>query len=155
MLGKILFATDFSECCLENGIAFLERIREVVEEVVVVHVVDEKEITTIVTNIVWLGETTEEYEEELRKKLREKAENEMRKLKEDLEKRGFKVKTVITEGHPAEEIVKIAESEDVSLIVVGSHGKSNLKSVLIGSVSEDVVRRATRPVTVVRREVSL
>ena len=154
MLGKVLLATDFSECCTENEIAFLERIREVVEEVVVVHVVDEKEITRIATTIAWLGETTKEYEEELRKKLREKAEDEIKNLKEELEK-DFKVKTVVIEGHPAEEIVKIAESEEVSLVIVGSHGKSNLKSALIGSVSEDVVRRATKPVTVVRREVSL
>ena len=154
MLGKVLFATDFSECCMEGGIAFLRRIKKVIEEVVVVYVVDENEITRIATNIAWVGETTKEYEEELRKKLREKAEDEIKKLKEDLEK-DFKVKTVIAEGNPAEEIVKIAESEDVSLIVVGSHGKSNLKSALIGSVSEDVVRKATRPVTVVRRETSL
>jgi len=154
MLGKVLFATDFSECCTENGVAFLKRIKEVVEEVIVVYVVDEKEITRIATNIAWLGETTKEYEEELRKKLREKAEDEMKKLKEELEK-DFKVGTVVTEGHPAEEIVRIAESEDVSLIVVGSHGKSNLKSALIGSVSEDVIRKATKPVTVVRREASI
>lgn len=154
MLGKVLFATDFSECCMEGGVAFLRRIKEVVEEVVVIYVVDEKEITRIATNIAWVGETTKEYEDELRKKLREKAEDEIKKLKEDLEK-DFKVKTVIAEGHPAEEIAKIAESEDVSLIVVGSHGKSNLKSALIGSVSEDVVRKARRPVTVVRRETSL
>lgn len=154
MLGKVLFATDFSECCIENGIVFLERIREVIEEIVVVYVVDEKDITRIATTIAWLGETIKEYEEELRKKLRKRAEDEMKKLKKDLEKRGFKVKTVITEGHPAEEIVRIAESEDVSLIVVGSHGKSNLKSALIGSVSEDVVRKATKPVTVVRRGTS-
>ena len=44
MLGKVLFATDFSECCIENGIVFLERIREVIEEIVVVYVVDEKDI---------------------------------------------------------------------------------------------------------------
>ncbi len=103
-------------------------------------------------NAVWIGETTREFEDEVRAKLKNKALEEMEKVKEILEKNSFKVKTVVTEGNPAEKIAEIAEKENVSLIVVGSHGKSNLKSVFLGSVSEGVVRIAKKPVVIVKRD---
>lgn len=53
-------------------------------------------------------------------------------------------------GHPAPEIVAYAKANQVDLIVVGSQGRSNLESVLLGSVSDYVVRHASCPVTVVR-----
>jgi len=153
MLEKVLFATDFSELA-DKAMEFLKKLRDSVNEVVVVHVVDEKEIETVTTTIAWIGETTEKYEEELRKKLKEKAEEEMEKLKEKLEEEGFKVKTVVTEGHPAEKIIEIVEKENVAAILMGSHGRSNLKAALLGSVSEEVIRKANKPVIVVRRETS-
>ncbi len=152
---KVLFATDFSECCMKTAFAFLMKLKEVIDEVVVVHVINEREIKTIVTNTVWIGETTEEWEEELREKLRKKALEEMGKLKEKLESEGFRVKDVIEEGHPADKIVEIAEKEDVDFIIIGSHGKSNIKAALIGSVSESVAKKAKKPVVIVRREVNL
>ncbi|HDD36470.1 MAG TPA: universal stress protein [Archaeoglobus veneficus] len=152
MLGKVLFAIDFSECCMNKVISFLDKIQESVDEILAVHVVDEKEINTIVINAVWIGETTREFEDEVRAKLKNKALEEMEKVKEMLERNGFKVKTVVTEGNPAEKIAEIAEKENVSLIVVGSHGKSNLKSVFLGSVSEGVVRLAKKPVVIVKRD---
>lgn len=150
MLGKVLLATDFSELT-DKALEFLKKLRDSVKEVVVVHVIDEKEIGTVATNLAWIGETTRDYEEELRRKLKEKVREELEKLKSKLEGEGFEVKTVIAEGHPAEKIVEISEKESVAAIVMGSHGKSNLKAALIGSVSEEVVRRANRPVIVVRR----
>ncbi|MGQ9748471.1 universal stress protein [Desulfosoma sp.] len=40
----------------------------------------------------------------------------------------------------------------MSAIILGSHGRSNLSSVLLGSVSEYVIRHAKKPVIVVRRD---
>jgi nucleotide-binding universal stress UspA family protein len=57
---------------------------------------------------------------------------------------------LIWEGDPAESIVEAAESEGADIIVVGSHGRAALGRALIGSVSDQVVRRATCPVMVVR-----
>ena len=150
MLEKVLFATDFSECS-GKALEFLKKLKDV-GEVVVLHVVDEKEIFTIVTNVVWIGETTKEYEDELRRKLKSKAKEEMEKLREELEKEGFMVEVKIVEGRPAEKIVEIAEIEKTELIIMGSHGKSNLRDVLIGSVSEGVLRRTKVPVTIVKRD---
>jgi nucleotide-binding universal stress UspA family protein len=47
--------------------------------------------------------------------------------------------------------VRIEEEENISLTVIGSHGKSNVEEMLLGSVSEMVVRKAKGPVLVVKR----
>ena len=45
-----------------------------------------------------------------------------------------------------------AADEKVSIIVVGSHGRSNIREMLIGSVSENVIRHAKVPLLVISRE---
>jgi nucleotide-binding universal stress UspA family protein len=64
--------------------------------------------------------------------------------------RGVRVSFLIWEGSPGEAIVDVATSEDVDLVVVGSHGRGSVGRLLIGSVSEYVVRNASCPVLVVR-----
>lgn len=66
------------------------------------------------------------------------------------EARGRQVETEHTVGRPADAVVSYAEDHDVDGIVLGSHGRSGLSRVLLGSVAETVVRRAPCPVTVVR-----
>jgi nucleotide-binding universal stress UspA family protein len=56
----------------------------------------------------------------------------------------------IEAGDPGPMIVWVAEDERCDVIVVGSHGKGALKRVLMGSVSEHVMRHAPCPVMVVR-----
>ncbi len=54
------------------------------------------------------------------------------------------------EGHPAEAIVNLARLRNCDLIVMGSRGLGTFKELLLGSVSDKVVRRASCPVLVVR-----
>lgn len=53
-------------------------------------------------------------------------------------------------GYPAEQIVRIAEDEDIDLIVMGSRGLSEWKALLLGSVSDHVLHHAPCSVLVVR-----
>jgi nucleotide-binding universal stress UspA family protein len=64
---------------------------------------------------------------------------------EDVE---FQVETVV--GKPSREIVSFAEENDVSEIVIGSHGREGVSRVLLGNVAENVVRRSPITVIVVR-----
>ena len=57
----------------------------------------------------------------------------------------------LIKGEPAPAIARLAESEDVDVIVMGTHGRSGLTRVLMGSVAEAVVRRATCPVVTYRQ----
>lgn len=54
-------------------------------------------------------------------------------------------------GSPANEIVALAEAEQVDLIVLGTHGHSRLRQILMGSVAEEVVRRAPCTVYTVKQ----
>lgn len=56
----------------------------------------------------------------------------------------------VVSGEPAREIVAYAEDHDVDRIVLGSHGREGVSRVLLGSVAEQVVRRAPVSVVVVR-----
>jgi len=56
----------------------------------------------------------------------------------------------LTMGDPASEIVRIASEEGAEMIVLGTHGRSGMTRMLMGSVAEAVVRRAPCPVLVYR-----
>ena len=60
------------------------------------------------------------------------------------------VDSQIRSGAPAHEIVDVATEFDVDMIVISTHGHTGLKHVLLGSVTEHVVRTAPCPVLVVR-----
>jgi nucleotide-binding universal stress UspA family protein len=78
------------------------------------------------------------------------AEQSLSRYAEDLERRGIQVESVVREGYPATVIVDEAASLPVDLIVIGTHGLSGLKHLLLGSIAERVVQRAPCPVLTVK-----
>ena len=69
----------------------------------------------------------------------------------EAESRGIVTRVSVIEAPFAvEAIVAAAERLDVDVVAVGSHGRSGLGRVLLGSVAEDVARRCARPVLIVR-----
>jgi nucleotide-binding universal stress UspA family protein len=60
------------------------------------------------------------------------------------------ISTRVLLGHPAPQIIRFAEDSGADLVVMGSRGRSELRGLLLGSVSEQVIRRASCPVTIVR-----
>ena len=63
--------------------------------------------------------------------------------------RGVKYETVVQAGRPVSEICEFAEERDVDLIITATHGRTGFEHLMIGSVAEQVVRRADRSVLVV------
>ena len=57
--------------------------------------------------------------------------------------------TVVRRGSPASEILKEAEEQDATCIVLGSHGHTALHDLILGSTSQMVLKRASRPVLVI------
>lgn len=53
-------------------------------------------------------------------------------------------------GHPAEQIIRVAQEEQADLIVMGSRGLSEWKALLLGSVSDHVLHHAHCSVLIVR-----
>jgi nucleotide-binding universal stress UspA family protein len=66
---------------------------------------------------------------------------------------GVAVEPRLLEGEPASTIVDVARETDCSLIVMGTHGRSGIVRVLLGSVAEDVLRTAPCPVMTVKADV--
>jgi nucleotide-binding universal stress UspA family protein len=63
---------------------------------------------------------------------------------------GFRATPLATEGAPVwRAIVECAEQRDVGIVVMGSHGRTGIGLVLMGSVAAAVARHATRPVLIV------
>ncbi|MXV62284.1 universal stress protein [Natronorubrum sp. JWXQ-INN-674] len=63
---------------------------------------------------------------------------------------GVETVTAVEQGVPHEEILEYAEENDIDIIVMGTQGRTGLDRVLVGSVTERVVRMADVPVVTVR-----
>jgi len=57
--------------------------------------------------------------------------------------------TLLESGDPARTIVELAQQRQSEMVVMGTHGRTGLAHLLMGSVAEKVVRRSTRPVLTV------
>ena len=65
-------------------------------------------------------------------------------------RKGLRVQAVLAEGLPADEILRAARRARADLIVLGTHGRTGVSRVFMGSVAERVVREARCPVLAVR-----
>ena len=144
MFTRVLYPTDFSEVS-KKALAYIKQLKEAgTKEVIVLHVIDERQIEAVVLygrgNSCVFVDTMEQ-----------EARREAAALEKELRDYGFVVNSIVTAGIPLREILSVEEGEKVSLVVIGSHGKTNLKEMLIGSVSEKVIRRSKSPVLVIKR----
>jgi universal stress protein A len=137
---KILFCTDFSEnseracrCAAEYSKAFGA-------DLTVIHVIES-----------WAGFPVDR-EDVLGvvHKMEETANNRLELLAKELGTKNGNMKTHSTIGVPAEDIVLAAKQEHADLIVMGTHGWTGVRHLLLGSVAEKVLRTAGCPVLVVR-----
>jgi nucleotide-binding universal stress UspA family protein len=65
-------------------------------------------------------------------------------------KEGVAMDVRVADGEPADAILRMARQEKVDLIVMGTHGRTGLSHLLLGSTAEAVVRAAACPVFTVR-----
>ena len=151
MFKKIVFATDFSETA-QKAYEKLKQIRTEcnAQSVIIVNVVDEREVDAISNMEGFYSIQLDKIREEVEQELVRRAEENVEKCKKELKELGFDVEVRIIVGIPYEEIVKIADKEGAGLIVMGSHGKGIIQELLIGSTSEKVLRKAKCPVLIVK-----
>jgi nucleotide-binding universal stress UspA family protein len=67
----------------------------------------------------------------------------------ELDRQGINVTPLLIQGATAEAILKEALKLKADLIVIGSHGHNSFYNALVGSVSEQVIRKATCPVLII------
>ncbi len=78
------------------------------------------------------------------------AEKHAKAVKEAAQKEGVTAKAFVLSGKPADAIIETAKEANADLIVVGSHGRTGLEKLLMGSVAERVIVLATCAVLVVK-----
>ena len=146
MFKKILYPTDFSDVS-QKALDYIKQLRASGStEIVVLHVVNQRVIEGIRRHV---GD--ESRIEEFETMVREEANQSLIEIENELKKVPYKVKCIIKIGIPLREILRVEEEEDVSVIVIGSHGRTNLEEVFLGSVSEKVIRKCKKPVLVIKR----
>ena len=123
IFSKVMLTSDFSEAAAET----VSKAKDLVgvREILLVHVIA-REL---------------DFDEAAKK---------LNLLRDELAGSGRNITVHILEGHPAEEILALAKKQDVSLIMMGSQGKSWSRQIRVGSTTFDVARRAESPVMVIR-----
>jgi universal stress protein A len=142
---KVLFCTDFSENSIPARVRAVEYAKALAAELVILHVVSSRILGyPFVENGMSSGLV------ELHRKIDERAEQELATIARNCGREWGPVKTYLRTGVAAAEIVRFAEMISADLIVMGTHGWSGLKHLILGSTAENVVRTANCPVLIVR-----
>ena len=136
MLKKILAPTDFSELSVRGVRYACELAKDVGAEVTILNVVtvDESGI-----NKGEMGEHKQRLDEFVAKNVADVSAN-------------LRISKLVDAGQAYVAIIDCAENERIDLIVMSSHGRSGLSRMLIGSVTDKVLRGASCPVLVVPLE---
>lgn len=112
--------------------------------ITVLHVVDPRDFRTYGGVEGWVDM------EQLAEQQRAHAERLVEDARERAADHEIAVTGEVVTGNAPRSIVEYAEENDIDHIVMGSHGRSGVSRVLLGSVAENVVRRSSVPVTVIR-----
>jgi len=141
---KILHPTDFSEYATKAEAVAVDLVGKVGGELVLLHVLVE-------ALLFGEGRLRREQVRKFYEAQRKWTEETLGVRAADLRQRGIKASWRMQIGVPFEEIVRVAQEEHADMIVMGTHGRSGLNRVLLGSVAERVVRLAPCPVLTVRQ----
>lgn len=137
--SKILIAVDSSEFSMQAAKKGLELARQMNAQVALIYVVDtSKAIGNIDAGIL---------PDQAMVVLKKEVEQTLDELATMYN--GDSILKFMPEGHPTKDILKTAEVWDADLIVMGTHGRTGLMHLLVGSVAEYIVRHSKIPVMVV------
>jgi len=136
MFKKILVATDLSEAS-DHVIGCLHGLKQIgAEQSLLVYALGIRHL------------------EVMKYELARLAEPRLHAQKTMLEKQGFVTDILVASGQPSFEINRVANEQRASLIVVGSHGATLAKEVMLGGVAMAILHKATVPVLVIRLKIT-
>lgn len=92
----------------------------------------------------------EETKGQVKQVLMNEGERTLRALTDHAETEGADLVPAVQEGIPHEAILQYVNEHDIQMIVMGTHGRSGETHRIVGSIAEEVVRKATIPVMTIR-----
>jgi len=109
-------------------------------------------VITLLRHWVVVGEASAPvlYTEEEINVIKQNVENYLVKTGESLKKKGVTVRTIVSTGNATDEIIKAADDTGADLIAMSTHGRSGLKRLAFGSVTNKVLVRSRIPVLTIR-----
>jgi len=154
-IKKILYATDLSK---NSAFAYqyaMNLAEKYDAEIVILHVIEpippmvRHYVKGFVDEIKW--DEKVKYEQEMAiDRIKKRLEEFCKKESQDAPHCLTLVSTILVRpGHPVEEILKAADEEQCSMIILGTHGKGFLKQTFLGSVARSVLDRAKKPVFII------
>ena len=150
MYERILVPLDGSKV----GEAALPYVEELVAKLAPTHKVEVTllQIVSSLTYYVVAGEASARvpYTDKELELIRQKAIDYLEKAGEGLRSKGAIVKTQVSTGRAAGEIVKTADEINASLVAMSTHGRSGLGRWAFGSVTDRVLREASVPILMIR-----
>jgi universal stress protein A len=144
-IRRILYATDYSKASERALQAAVDLARQNKSELWVVHVIEP--VTPYVSGEDFTGA---ELYLKLEETTRQEAQSSMTKLMQRLGKLRVKTKSLLLKGSPSDQIIRAAKSRKADMIVIGTHGRTGLSKLFMGSVAGRVVSTAPCPVMTVR-----
>ncbi|MHC5115205.1 MAG: universal stress protein, partial [Planctomycetota bacterium] len=145
-LRTVLVATDFSEEAMlaaEAAMRLLAAAAPGQGRLVLLHACDLPTDYGIAVSANVIAQARADDEQQARRELEQWAQR--------FRSNGFEIEIIVLAGYPVTTIVDEAENLDVDLIAVGTHGRSGLQHLLLGSIAERLLHHAPCPVLSVRR----
>lgn len=152
MIERILFPTDGSVLS-ERALAMAEVMaRAQGAELIVARVVEPSRWVALDAYDSSIGtfDTSPEIYAQLEEALTEEARADLDNLAQGLDGRNVRARTVLLKGMAARELLFLEEIEQPGLVVMGSHGRTGLARVALGSVADRLVSEGKSPVLIVR-----
>ncbi len=144
-IRHILHPTDFSSSAETATDYAIELAAKFQAELTLLHVY---------TLQIYIGPLGESYplSPETVHKIQDDSERALDKIRQRASSAGVRARTINTDGIASNVIVATAQEAKADLIVIGTHGRTGIKHFLLGSVAEQVLRRACCPVLTVRED---
>jgi universal stress protein A len=138
---KILFCADFSENSEPARLLAVEYAKAFGAHLLILHVIHGMTFSGFEN---WIGDENKHF----MALTEEEAVARLQKMAEECRQQVSTVKTFCQRGLAPYEIVKLAKEESADLIVLGTHGRTGVKHLVMGSVARSVLRMAHRPVLI-------
>jgi len=131
LFERIMIPTDGSKFAARSEDIAMEIAKKFNSTVVAVHIIDEK--------LIYPFEVLEDEGKSILKKVRERAEKE-----------NLAIEDVLIVGNPVHDMAKIVKKTRSDLVVIGTHGKTGLEKLILGSVAENALKTVRVPLLLVK-----